>query len=235
MNYSHRYHAGSFADVVKHVILAKLLEHFLKKEAPFCYIDTHAGAGIYDLQSVEANKTVEYESGIARLFAEEKKLSDNLQPYIEIIKNFQSEKSQRLTRYPGSPWIAEHFLRPQDAMILNEKHPDTATALKASFRYHEQVSIHERDAYELLPAILPLKEIKRALILIDPPFEKKTEMKDIITALEKSLPRFPQAMYLIWVPITDKKARFVIPNDLRALLPEDKHLFIEFWLKNFLI
>ena len=227
MNYSHHYHAGSFADVVKHILLSLLLQHLIKKENGFCYIDTHAGAGLYDLRSNQAEKTAEYKTGINLIMQERDSLPKSCTPFLNLIERLQIDAPHKLRYYPGSPSVAAHFIRPQDQLILNEKHPTIFAELKERFKRDDQVALHERDAYEFLPAIVPPKNYGRALILIDPPFEQKTELADITEALKKSLAKFPHGMYLVWLPITDKKSRLVIPHELRALLPDEKHLFIE--------
>ncbi|MSP53428.1 MAG: 23S rRNA (adenine(2030)-N(6))-methyltransferase RlmJ [Gammaproteobacteria bacterium] len=226
MNYRHLYHAGSFADVVKHVVLTLLLQQFLKKETPFCFIDSHAGLGVYDLGSYEARATNEAVTGILRLLTLGSDLPDWLLPYWKIVQTLQS--NEKITVYPGSPLIARDFLRPQDKMILNEKHDETYEALKHFFYRDPQVTVHHRDAYEFLPAILPVKDYSRALILIDPPYEKTTEKADLTAALAKALKRFAHGMYAIWFPLTEKMPHLELGKELKALLPAEKNLLIEF-------
>jgi 23S rRNA (adenine2030-N6)-methyltransferase len=226
MNYRHLYHAGSFADVVKHVVLTLLLQQFLKKETPFCFIDTHAGLGIYDLESYEARATNEAVTGILRLPTLAADRPDWLLSYWKIVQTLQS--NEKITVYPGSPLIARDFLRSQDKMILNEKHDETYEALKYFFYRAPQVTVHHRDAYEFLPAILPVKDFSRALILIDPPYERTTEKAELTAALAKTLKRFTHGMYAIWLPLTEKMPRLELTKELKALLPVEKNLLIEF-------
>ena len=226
MNYRHLYHAGSFADVVKHVVLTLLLQQFLKKEAPFCFIDSHAGLGSYDLASAEAQTTNEALTGILRLSQNVDDIPEWLMPYWKIVQALQA--SDQITVYPGSPLIARDFLRPQDKMVLNEKHDETYEELKYFFYPNRQVTVHQRDAYEFLPAILPPKDCRRALILIDPPYENTTEKTDLTVALAKCLKRFAHGMYAIWFPLTEKMPHLELSKDLKALLSTDKNLLLEF-------
>lgn len=232
MNYRHLYHAGSFADVVKHIVLTLLLQQFHKKETPFCFIDTHAGLGLYDLQSVEAQATQEFKNGIGQIIQIKGDLPEWLIRYWEIacrgaLHAPEGTRSVPL-QYPGSPLIARDFLRAQDKMILNEKHDETYEELKHFFYRDPQVTVHHREAYEFLPAILPVKDYSRALILIDPPYEKTTEKAELTVALAKTLKRFSHGMYAIWFPLTEKMPRLELSKELKALLPVEKNLLIEF-------
>lgn len=204
MNYQHIYHAGNFTDVLKHVVLTLIIEHLRKKDAAFCYIDTHAGAGKYDLTSPEAQKTGEALAGVQKLldYSRSQALPPAMQPYVELVKAYQTGG---LLQYPGSPLLVSNRLRPQDRMILNEYHPAAHQQLKAHFQHQAQVAIHHRDAYEFLPAILP-PAVSRGLVLIDPPFEKKDEQEKIQEVLHKSLRRWPHGVYMIWYPVTTRGA-----------------------------
>lgn len=197
MNYRHIYHAGNFADVYKHAVLCLLLKALCIKEKPFCYIDSHAGVGLYDLNSAEAMRSPEYTAGIAKLFTLPK-VPDMLSDYHKIVTSYQDGASLRF--YPGSPLIAAHFLRAHDHLILNELHPQDQMTLKRNCRHIAHVHCHERDAYEFLPAILPPTP-RRACILIDPPYEKTDESRCIVQALEKCVKRFATGVYVIWYPI----------------------------------
>ncbi len=201
MNYRHQYHAGNRADVIKHLILIALLSHLKKKETPFTFIDTHAGKGIYDLTSIEANKTEEYYEGI---FSIKKSINKNplLETYLEMVFN-HNQNLPELQFYPGSPLIAHDLLRPQDKMIVNELHPEEYQALRKLLGTKNQVAIHQRDAYEFLPAVIP-PQTKRGLVLIDPPFEKPEEINQLENVLKKSWAKWSQGIYLIWLPIKDK-------------------------------
>lgn len=206
MNYSHSYHAGSFADVFKHIVLLALIKSFLRKENGFCYLDTHAGSGYYDLFAESAQKTKEHESGITKLFHKEHP-PQLIKQYFSCIKRINNRLTQsiisNLRYYPGSPSYAHYFLRPQDRMILTELHPHEAQLLKRVFSEDIRVSVHVKDAYQSLKAFLPPKE-RRGLIFIDPPYERPHEFVDIVTALPIALKRFATGTYAIWYPIKDR-------------------------------
>jgi 23S rRNA (adenine2030-N6)-methyltransferase len=199
MNYKHIYHAGSFVDVMKHAVLVWIVEYLQKKAAAFCYIDTHAGAGIYDLTSPEAMKTGEAEAGVQRII--QGSAPAGMQSYLELLKIYQSDG--KLLAYPGSPMLVQRLLRPQDVMILNEYHSETNRLLKQNLHLQSQVAVHRRDAYEFLPAILP-PPVARGLVLIDPPFEQKDEHEKIQLMLQKSCRRWAHGIYMIWYPITTR-------------------------------
>lgn len=195
MNYRHAYHAGNFADVVKHTVLLQLLNYLQKKPTPYCYMDTHAGAGRYDLATDIAQKTGEAFAGIERLLAYPGAHPESVAQYIQLVKS--------CSYYPGSPSIAAAIARVGDSVILNEKHAATFLQLKENFKGARNVSIHQRDAYEFLPAILPPTN-GRGLVLIDPAFEDEQEMEYLRECLQKCFMRWPQGMYLIWLPIVGR-------------------------------
>jgi 23S rRNA (adenine2030-N6)-methyltransferase len=206
MNYSHSYHAGNFADVFKHIVLLALIKSFLRKENGFCYLDTHAGAGSYDLFAESAQKTKEFESGITKLFHKEHP-PQLIKQYLSCVQRINNRLTQsmisNLRYYPGSPTLAHYFLRPQDRMILIELHPQEAQLLKRSYTSDPRVSVHLKDGYQSLKAFLPPKE-RRGLILIDPPYERPHEFADIVTTLPIALKRFATGTYAIWYPIKDR-------------------------------
>ena len=192
MNYRHLYHAGNFADVVKHVILTLLIQDLLRKEKPFCYLDTHAGSGCYDLQSASAQKTREYETGISRILQQK--------DYPVEIENYLSAVKAVAPFYPGSSRIVRPFLRDHDRMILTELHSQECALLKQEFHHDKQVSVHNTDAYQALKAWLPPKE-RRGLVLIDPPYEQNNEREQIIAGLKTAFERWPTGIYAIWYPL----------------------------------
>jgi 23S rRNA (adenine2030-N6)-methyltransferase len=199
MNYRHAFHAGNFADVFKHAILIGLLEGLKAKQTPFCYVDTHAGAGRYDLRSEQARKTREYESGVVRLL-HATRLPGPLHIYLNLVRALNNG-SHDLAIYPGSPLIASLLLREQDRAVLCEMQPDEAQQLKALFASDARVGVHQRDGYAALSALLPPKE-RRGLVLIDPPFEaQEDEFRAIESALGAALARWPTGTYAIWYPI----------------------------------
>jgi 23S rRNA (adenine2030-N6)-methyltransferase len=205
MNYRHAYHAGSFADVLKHVVLTRILEYLKRKEAAFRVIDTHAGLGLYDLQSDEAQRTAEWRSGVGRLigrrFAPE--VQALLRPYLDAV-GIASDAGE-ISEYPGSPLIARRLLREQDRLFAIELHPQDAVHLKALFAGDVQVRVLELDGWLALGAQLPPKE-KRGLVLIDPPFEEEGEFERMVAGLEKAHRRWPGGVYALWYPVKDRRA-----------------------------
>lgn len=214
MNYRHIYHAGNFADVFKHSVLLALIESLSQKEKPWCYLDTHAGKGCYDLFSEEANKTLEYKRGISRIFeAFPVNLSPLLQRYLNLVKHHGYPRY-----YPGSPLLVLDCLRPNDRMILVEKNAEELMSLRQCFEAlnRNQISIHHDDGYQALKAFLPPKE-RRGLIFIDPPFEALNEWSQIVQGLATGLKRFNTGIYAVWYPIKDKMAVLAFHNKLKEL------------------
>lgn len=206
MNYRHGYHAGSFTDVFKHAVLVSLIQALTKKEGALCYFDTHAGAGCYDLFAEAPQKSLEFETGITKVFYENDTPS-LLIPYLECVKQINERFSggalSSLRYYPGSPSIMRHFLRPQDRLVLTELHPQEYALLKKEFAKTKQAAVHLLDGYHGLKAFLPPKE-RRGLILIDPPYEKPHELVEIPAMLSMALKRFATGVYAIWYPIKDR-------------------------------
>lgn len=201
MNYRHAYHAGNFADVFKHAALIALLESLKAKPAPFCYLDTHAGRGVYDLGGTQALKTREATDGVLRLLATPDAPA-SLRRYVDLVRSLgRSDDESGGVRYPGSPLIADALLREHDRALLCELQPDEAQVLRALFHHRKSFQVHERDGYEALRALLPPAE-KRGLVLIDPPFEaQKDEFRVIQSALDDALARWPNGRYAVWYPI----------------------------------
>jgi len=200
MNYRHSYHAGSAVDVVKHVVLMALLMSLKQKPTPFCYIDTHAGAGLYDLLSEEAEKTGEYLTGIERI-RHAPNAPDVIKNYLECIASFNA--ADHLRYYPGSPSIAHYLLRKEDRAILCELHPDECQSLRNLFKNHRQIAVHHQNGFLAAKAFLPPPE-RRGLVFIDPPYEKKDEFDQILSFLNTSQERWPSGIYAIWYPIKNK-------------------------------
>ena len=205
MNYRHAYHAGNFADVVKHAALSRLVEYLKLKDKAFRVVDTHAGAGLYDLSSEEAQKTGEWLEGIGRLL--EAKLSPQagalLAPYLEAVS--AANPKGGVEKYPGSPLIVRHLLRPQDRLSAIELHPKDFQRLKALFAGDFQVRAIELDGWLALGAHLPPKE-KRGLVLVDPPFEQEGEFDRLVDGLVRAHRRWPGGIYALWYPIKDRAA-----------------------------
>jgi len=215
MNYRHAYHAGNFADVVKHAVLARLVEYLKQKDKAFRVVDTHAGIGRYNLASVEAGKTGEWQGGIGRVFEArlEPKAAALLEPYLEAVRALNPDGNLR--RYPGSPLIVRHLLRNQDRLTAIELHPKDAGQLKSVLADDFQVRVIELDGWLALGAHLPPKE-KRGLVLIDPPFEEQGEFPRLVEGLQKAYRRWPGGIYALWYPIKDRKA----VNAFRTALKE---------------
>ncbi|MER9883474.1 23S rRNA (adenine(2030)-N(6))-methyltransferase RlmJ [Mesorhizobium sp. M0118] len=205
MNYRHAYHAGNFADVVKHVVLSRLIEYLKQKDKAFRVIDTHAGIGRYDLSSTEAQKTGEWQGGIGRLVdaALDAPAAALLAPYLEAVRSLNPDGGVK--KYPGSPLIARHLMRKQDRLSAVELHPKDAARLKSLFDGDFQTRVIELDGWLALGAHLPPKE-KRGLVLIDPPFEEEGEFGRLVDGLQRAHRRWPGGIYALWYPLKDRRA-----------------------------
>ena len=211
MNYRHAYHAGNFADVLKHSVLFALIEAMQAKPTPFAFIDTHAGSGCYALDSTEAGKTGEYKDGISRLLfpdlypnnannSKAQALPPLLRRWLDAILRLPGN-DHGLKLYPGSPLQAANAMRDIDSAQLCELHPEEATRLRDLFHHDHRVHVHQRNGYEALKALLPPKE-KRGLVLIDPPYEAQdSEYRVIEKSLKAALERWPTGVYAVWYPI----------------------------------
>jgi 23S rRNA (adenine2030-N6)-methyltransferase len=199
MNYRHAYHAGNFADVVKHVVLSRIIEYLKRKDAPFRVIDTHAGIGLYDLSSDQAAKTGEWRNGIGRLVGKafSPEIAALLGPYLGAVG--LDTDSGDIKSYPGSPLIARRLLRKQDRLFAVELHPEDAGELRQVFAGDIQTRVLELDGWLALGAQLPPKE-RRGLVLVDPPFEEPGEFDHMADALIKAYRRWPGGIYALWYP-----------------------------------
>src|SRR5271166_4529888 len=210
MNYRHGFHAGSFADVFKHAILARILVYLTRKETPVRFIDTHAGAGRYDLSSAEATRSPEWREGVARVVTARPPapVAELLSPFLRAVGPHDPEG--RPASYPGSPAIAQALLRAQDRIALCEANAEEREKLIAALGRDGRLSIVGTDGYVALNAYLPPKE-RRGLVLIDPPFEAPGEAGCIVRALERALGKWPTGTYVAWRPIRDARgdARFL--------------------------
>jgi 23S rRNA (adenine2030-N6)-methyltransferase len=209
MNYRHRFHAANFADVMKHVLLVRLIAAMRKKEKPFLYLDTHAGRGSYDLAAAAEGDTLarkpEWPDGIGRLW-DRAEVEPGIAEYLALVRHFdrqQGNLSPSPRFYPGSPWIARELLRPQDRVACCERQPDECAALRAEFQDASRVSVHELDGYGAVRAMLPPAE-RRALVLIDPPYEEQDEFARIATALGEGLRRLAGGVFVVWYPLTER-------------------------------
>jgi 23S rRNA (adenine2030-N6)-methyltransferase len=231
MNYRHAFHAGGFADVIKHIVLTRILTYLQEKPAPFRVLDTHAGAGLYDLTSEEARRGGEWLTGIARLM--QARFSDKalplLTPYLDIVRAFNPPGE--LKAYPGSPLIARALLRPQDRLTACEVEPRTRKSLIDGLRRDTQARVVDLDGWTALPAFVPPNE-RRGLVLIDPPFEAKNEFERLADGFAEAFAKWPTGSYLIWYPvksrrITDGLAQHVA-GIAAASKPAGKCLRLEF-------
>lgn len=196
MNYRHAFHAGGFTDVVKHATLALVLERLKAKAQAFCFLDTHAGIGRYDLWSEPAQRTGEYRAGILKAI---RNPAEELAPYLNVVRAM-NDGGPHVRWYPGSPGLAQALLRPQDRLVLCELHPEDARTLAASFAADSRVQVQESDGYLALKALLPPKE-RRGCVLIDPPFEVTDEFERIVRGLGHAHRRWATGIYLVWYPI----------------------------------
>jgi 23S rRNA (adenine2030-N6)-methyltransferase len=192
VNYRHALHAGNFGDCVKHAVMVWLLRALQRKPAPLCVLDTHAGIGRYNLDTVPAARTEEWRSGIGRLLDKPPPL---LADYVGLV--------QSLGLYPGSPAIARALLRPDDSVICCELHPEDAASLRRRFAGDPQVAVHHRDGWEALGALLPLQQ-RRGLVLIDPPFEDPQEFVTLARGLATGWQRFRTGVFAAWYPIKQR-------------------------------
>ncbi|HEX4196780.1 MAG TPA: 23S rRNA (adenine(2030)-N(6))-methyltransferase RlmJ [Caulobacteraceae bacterium] len=198
MNYRHAFHAGNHTEVFKHAALILVVEHLLQKPQPFAVLDTHAGLGLYDLTSEPAQKTREYEQGVARVFGADLAAA---RTYLDLLT---AMNPVALEAYPGSPEIVRRLLRGQDRLIACELHPADFELLKARYRDDPRVFTHHRDGYEAIGAFTPPPE-RRGLVFIDPPYEAKDEAQRLALALAAGLRKWPTGTFMAWYPIKDRQ------------------------------
>jgi 23S rRNA (adenine2030-N6)-methyltransferase len=214
LSYRHAFHAGNHADVLKHCIEVQLLRYLAQKDKPFWYIDTHAGAGCYALDSGYAAQNAEYRSGIALLW-ERDDLPATLADYVALVKRFNPDGQMKV--YPGSPLVALQLLRGQDRMRLFELHPADSEILQQNFAGHgSQTLIQQSDGFAALKALLPPPP-RRALVLIDPPYEDKQDYQRVVSALREGLKRFAGGMYAVWYPQLQRAESRLLPEQLKKL------------------
>jgi 23S rRNA (adenine2030-N6)-methyltransferase len=214
MNYRHAYHAGNFADVFKHILLTRILLYLLHKESPLFYLETHAGAGLYDLTSDSAVQTMEWRNGIGRLLENPlppPTILDLLQPYLDIVGS--PYRRDRPALYPGSPILAQRLLRKQDRLTLCELHPVDVVALKRNLGRDARIKTIEIDGYTALKAYVPPKE-RRGVVLIDPPFEVAGEFGRLRDQLRVAYRKWSTGVYGVWYPLTDRQQASVLVEGL---------------------
>jgi 23S rRNA (adenine2030-N6)-methyltransferase len=231
MNYRHAFHAGNFADVIKHVVLTRILVHLHEKPAAFRVIDTHAGAGLYDLASEEARRGGEWLTGIARVI--QARFSENalplLKPYLDIVRAFNPPGE--LAAYPGSPLIARALLRPQDRLTACEVADGARKDLIDALRRDPQAKVVDLDGWIALPAFVPPNE-RRGVVLIDPPFEAKDEFERLADRFAAAFAKWPTGIYVLWYPGKSRRAADELAHQVAAIAdttrPAGKCMRIEF-------
>jgi 23S rRNA (adenine2030-N6)-methyltransferase len=205
MNYRHAFHAGGFADVIKHIVLVRVLTYLHDKPAAFRVIDSHAGAGIYDLTAEEARRGGEWLTGIARIM--QARFSETtaplIKPYLDIVRAFNPRRD--LNAYPGSPLIARALLRPQDRLVACEVELKARKRLIDALRRDTQARVVDLDGWLALPAFVPPKE-RRGLVLVDPPFEQKDEFERMAAGFAAAFAKWPTGSYLLWYPVKSRRA-----------------------------
>ncbi len=202
LSYQHGYHAGNFADVIKHIALTRLLNYLTLKDKPLFYLETHAGKGLYDLKNKQAEKTGEYKQGINLIWPDKKKLPPVFKDYLKVIS--QLNPTQDLRHYPGSPYLAMNHLRSQDRMYFCELHPAEFEALNELPHFNKKVHASNTDGIAAMSALLPPPE-KRGLVFIDPSFELKEEYKDIPAAIKQAFARFSSGVFCLWYPVVNRR------------------------------
>ncbi len=216
MNYRHVYHAGNFADVLKHIVLSRIIIHLQRKDKAFRVIDTHAGVGRYDLAGEEAQKTGEWRHGIGRLLNENlpEVLVNMLKPYLDLME--VNEQGKLLSFYPGSPLITRKLLRKQDRLSVTELHPKDAELLRLLFAGDYQVRVNELDGWLALGAHVPPKE-KRGVVLVDPPFEKTDDFEKMEQGLALAHKKWAGGTYCLWYPVKYQRAVNDFADNITAL------------------
>lgn len=226
LSYQHAYHAGNFADVIKHVVLSRILHYLTLKEKPFLYLDTHSGKGLYDLKSFEALKTNEANNGIFKLWQHRQKLPSVFSNFIEILETLNPD--QVLRHYPGSPLIAQSLTRTTDRVVCFEKHPREFRTLETLPKNGKRVFYYEGDGPSKLSAFFPPPE-KRGILFIDPPYEQEEEYRKIPKTIAEAYQRFSTGVICLWYPIIDKHLHQKLLADLHKIAPKNT-LTIEFFL-----
>ena len=217
-SYRHGFHAGNHADVLKHVVLVQLLAYLTAKDTPLWYVDTHAGAGAYSLESAFAVKRGEFKDGIGRLWSRED-LPRATAAYLEQVKTFNPDG--KLRNYPGSPQIALQMLRKQDHLQLYELHTTESRILQKHFAgAGRRVHVHAGDGFAGLKAVLPPAS-RRGLVLIDPSYEDKADYRKVLDALREAFKRFATGVYAVWYPQVQRQESQDLPGQLKQLAAGD--------------
>jgi 23S rRNA (adenine2030-N6)-methyltransferase len=197
LSYRHSFHAGNHADVLKHTVQSLIIESLNEKEKGFLYLDTHSGAGRYFLGGDHAQKTAEYLAGIARIWQRDD-IPPELSPYLKVLNTYNHQ--QQLKYYPGSPLIAKNLLRPQDKLHLSELHPSDYPLLRHEFLKDQRATVVRGDGYQQIKSQLP-PQTRRGFILMDPPYELKSDYHAVVDGLKEGYKRFATGVYAIWYPV----------------------------------
>ena len=210
--YRHAFHAGNHADVLKHIVLAEVLRYMAEKDKPYTLVDTHAGAGGYAIEGRYAQKKGEYSTGIARLW-DEKSLPPVIERYMALVKAFNPDG--QLRQYPGSPGIANLLMRETDRLRAYELHPTDHRILASYLESRPQTQVADTDGFAALRAELPPPS-KRGAVLIDPPYEIKTDYAKVLTALREGLERFADGVFMVWYPQLQRLESAQLPQRMKA-------------------
>ena len=198
LSYRHAFHAGNHADILKHYTFSLVLDYFNQKDKPYCVIDTHAGAGMYALNAVFSQKNKEFDTGISHLLSA-KNQPNSVQAFTNMVKSFNTADHTNL--YPGSPKVAAYYLKKNDQLRLFERHPNDYKILTKNFsEYSKQTKIIMGDGFNGIKAILP-PTTKRAITIIDPPYEDKQDYERVVNSIQESLKRFSTGTYIVWYPL----------------------------------
>jgi 23S rRNA (adenine2030-N6)-methyltransferase len=217
LSYRHAFHAGNHADLLKHFVLVQLLRYFNQKDKPYWYIDTHAGAGCYQLDSAHAKKNAEFESGISRLWSRND-LTPEIKDYVDQVRALNTDN--RLHLYPGSPLLAMNLMRPDDRLRLFELHSTDYRMLCGNFKEAgKRAAIQYSDGFAEIKSVLPPPP-RRGLVLIDPSYEDKRDYLRVVATLKEALSRFSSGTYVIWYPLVQRGDARQMPEKLKKLAPE---------------
>ncbi|BCG62492.1 MAG: 23S rRNA (adenine2030-N6)-methyltransferase [Methyloprofundus sp.] len=221
LSYRHSFHAGNFADVLKHSVLIHILEHLKKKEKPFCYVDTHAGAGRYSLNSEHAEQTQEYQQGIAKLW-QAQDLPPIIADYVQLVQSCHQQDA--LQHYPGSPLIAKQLMRPQDQLFLYELHSTDVEVLRTVMQHDRRVHIYQEDGFKHSVGLLPPPQ-RRGLVLMDPSYELKTDYTQVLDTIIQLHKRFATGTYALWYPVVERERINQLEQRIQASTLSNVQLF----------
>lgn len=201
LSYRHGFHAGNFADVLKHTVLVHMLDYMIQKDKPLRIIDTHAGAGVYKLSGPQAQKNREFDSGISQLWTNDQKPAA-IARFVELVRTVNDSGALQL--YPGSPLLTQTLMRPIDRLFLHELHPADFQFLRDCMRDDKRIRVENEDGFASLQALLPPPD-RRALVLIDPSYEVKSDYQHLVKQIIQAHKRFSTGTYAIWYPVVSRQ------------------------------